>query len=268
MASLVGSVKNMMSDAWWFVPIGVLTAVLFLILDQWYHIPQTLPDDTLNMFLCIYFFILFGIVGVNINRNINNKSPYFPGIFSIFEVLWRGICTSISIIPGVALAYWLNSILTTFTFEYMILTVIFYAIAIALVTPFIFIPAVLCNVGNNPLNAFRLNILFLGAGNVIVQYLSYLLQYALIIGTITAVIYYFILQMLGDHCALLILKCLVIVITFLSAFSYASDLYGDAIPEIKEKVRKPKKKQIKPQSASTIQQRRQRPNGGTSRKTP
>ncbi|MBQ9246195.1 hypothetical protein IJ182_08010 [bacterium] len=251
MASLVTAIRNIMSDAWWFIPVGIFTGVLFMILDQLYHIPQTVDNQTICFLLIIYFFLLIGVAGVNINRNINNKSPFFPGIIAIPETILKSVVTTLAIAPGICLAYGLYKILTNFHFEQFLLTIIFYSLAIALVAPFILIPAVLCNARSNPLDAFRFNILFEAAGNVIVQMLSYLIQYILIVGSVTAVLYFFLLQMLGDHFSLLILLCLLIVITFLSIFSYASDMYGDVIPEIKEKeVKRKKTKNINKRSGN------------------
>ena len=108
--------------------------------------------------------------------------------------------------------------------------------------PFIFVPLVLYSVNGKLTDAFRFNLIYEASGNYTVQFASYLLQYALIMGFATNLVYITILEMLGDHVGLLILKAVVIVISFLSVFSYSSDLYQDVIPEIKEKTQKRQRK--------------------------
>ena len=258
MASLVGSIRNIMSDSWWIVKVGVFTAVLFFILDQGYHIPPSVPEQTIQMALAVFWIIMLGIAAVAMNRNINNKSPFLPGLFSIHEIIIKGIFAAIALIPGILLAYALYIGLSKITVEQPVVTIIFYVLAAAFVSPFLLIPVVLTSAKGNLFDAFRLNILFGGAGNVMVQILSYIIQYAIIVGAVVAVLYFFILEMLGDHFALLILKAFVLVITFISVFSYASDLYGEAIPAIKEKEIKQKRK-VRPMQENTSKNNRIRP---------
>ncbi len=232
MASLINSIRNITSDPWWFVKIGIFSGVLFYILDQGYHIPQVMSDQNIMSMVISLFFVFTGIAAVSMYRNINNLSPFFPGLTSIFEILIKGIFVTIAMFPGLLISYFLYNYLITIEFENLTVTIIIYVIAASIMSPFIFIPAVLACVRGNLLDALKLDIVFKGAGNYIVQFLSYLIQYAIIVGAVTLVLYYFLVEMLGDHWSLLFLKSIVIVITFFSIFSYSSDLYGDAIPQI------------------------------------
>ena len=94
---------------------------------------------------------------------------------------------------------------------------------------------VLYSVNGNLTDAFKFNIIYEASGNYTVQFASYLIQYVFIMGFATYLVYITILEMLGDHVGLLILKAVVIVISFLSVFSFSSDLYQDVIPEIKKR---------------------------------
>ncbi|MCD7779429.1 MAG: hypothetical protein LUH05_02005, partial [Candidatus Gastranaerophilales bacterium] len=80
------------------------------------------------------------------------------------------------------------------------------------------------------------------SGNYVVQFLSYLIQYILILCSVTLCIYFLLLNMFGDHVSLLVLKSILIVISFFSIFIFSSELYGDVIPEIKVKKVKSKRK--------------------------
>jgi hypothetical protein len=176
------------------------------------------------------------------HRNINNKTPFFPGPLSIFDILLKSVFAVIVTAPGIFLGYTLFTYLSkSFTFD-LIVTILVYTIAAAIVSPFIVIPLVLMSVRGNPIDALRLNNLFAGAGNYIVQALSYVIQYIIIFGFITACLYFFFVEMLGDHPILLVLQCLIIVLSFYSFLAYSSDLYGEAIPEIKfaEDTKKPR----------------------------
>ena len=243
MASLINSIRNITSDPWWFVKVGIFSGILFYILDQGYHIPPVMSDQNIMSLVIALFFVFTGVAAVSMHRNINNLAPFFPGLTNIFEILIKGTFVTIAMIPGLLLSYIIYNYLITVQFENLTVAVIIYVIAASIMSPFVFIPAVLASVRGNLVDAFRLDIVFKGAGNYIVQFLSYLIQYAIIVGAVTIILYYFLVEMLGDHWSLLFLKSVVIVITFFSIFSYSSDLYGDAIPQLSIKEKQERKRE-------------------------
>ena len=233
MASLVNSLRNIASDPWWFVKIALFSAVIFYILYSSYDYQAVTPD--LAVIYIVITVLFLGCAAVSMHRNINNKTPFFPGLFSIGEVLIKAIGASAAILPGFLLYY----CCMTFVYKYVVLEPFVMGVIYLFVTlffsPFVFVPAVLYSVNGRLTDAFNFGIIFNSSGNFTVQFLSYIIQYALIFVTMTLCVYFFILEMLGDNVGLLILKCVAIVLTFFSIFSYCSDLYGDVIPEIKEK---------------------------------
>lgn len=239
MASFINSIRNMTGDGWWFAKIGLCSAALFYILYNEYDYP--INDQRILIAKTVLVAIFLGIATVSMNRNITNKIPFFPKIVDIPETILKIIGSCILVIPGIAAYYYAFKYISTYEMEPFVAFVV-YTLTICLLTPLIYIPLVLYAARGKFTDGFRINILFNGAGNVIVQSLSYIIQAGIIGGAIVISIYYMLLQMLGDHVSLLILKSIVLVILFFSTFSYASDMYGEGIPEIEEKVSVPKAK--------------------------
>jgi hypothetical protein len=127
-----------------------------------------------------------------------------------------------------------NYLYENFEFEPFVAFVVYLCVTLFFVS-FIFVPMVLYSVNGNLSDAFKFNIIYEASGNYTVQFAGYLIQYAFIMGFATYLVYITILEMLGDHVGLLILKAVVIVISFLSVFSFSSDLYQDVIPELKKR---------------------------------
>lgn len=230
MASFINSIRNLTSDPWWFVKIAVFSTIVFYVLDQGYY-QRNNPNY-------IYVYILLAVFGMGcasflMNRNITNKTPLLPSLFSIPELLWKSVFASLVALPGTLIFLLIvNYVYENFEFEPFVAFVIYLCITLFFVS-FIFVPLVLYSVRGSLNDAFRFKHIIDASGNFTVQFAGYLIQYAFIMGFATYLVYITILEMLGDHVGLLILKCVVIVISFLSVFSYSSDLYQDVIPEIK-----------------------------------
>ncbi|MCD7779581.1 MAG: hypothetical protein LUH05_02785, partial [Candidatus Gastranaerophilales bacterium] len=144
MASLVDSIRSMTGDSWWIVKIAFFSAVLFFILYESYYYP---PDNTPMMaFYSIIGMLFLGCASITVNRNINNKSPLFPSLFSIPEIIIKSICSTIAILPGLLLYYLcMVFVQTSFEFEPFVMAVIYICIT-AVFSPFIFVPVVLYSV--------------------------------------------------------------------------------------------------------------------------
>ena len=134
MASFVGSIRNITGDPWWFLKMGLFSAALFYVLYIEYDYPPN--DQTILMYKAVLAIIFLGIASVSMNRNINNKQPFLPGILSIPEVLLRTAVSTVLVLPGTIAGFALFKYLETFELEIAVKVVI-YAIAIALVAPFI-----------------------------------------------------------------------------------------------------------------------------------
>lgn len=239
MASLVNSIRSIASDPWWVVKLAFFSSVLFVVMDNDLNYPNGNPA-LVPVYISIAV-IMLGCASIAMHRNLNNITPLFPSFFSVFEVINRSICSVIAILPGAAIYYFcISFVKTNFVFEPFVMGVIYTCITVFF-APFIFIPLVLYSVNGKLTDAFKLKNIFDGSGNFVVQFLSYIIQFVFIIGVFTFLIYTVLLEMLGDHVSLLILKCIVIVVSFFSVFIFCSDLYEDVIPEIKKK-QKPKSK--------------------------
>ena len=239
MASFVNSIRNITSDPWWFVKVVVYSAIVFYVLDQGYY-QRNNPNYVIAYVLLVV--LGMGCASFLMHKNINNRRPILPSLFSIFDLIGKSIGSSLVALPGLVLfIFSANYLYENFEFEPFVAFVV-YLCVILFFAPFIFVPTVLFSVNGRFSDAFKLSNIYEASGNFTVQFAGYILQYAFIMGFATYLVYTTILEMLGDHVGLLILKAFVIVLSFLSVFSFCSDLYQDVIPELKEKVKKRKPK--------------------------
>ena len=242
MASLINSLRSIASDPWWVVKISFFACILFFVMDNDLNYPNGNP--ALIPFYIVIFLAMLGCASVAMHRNINNKTPLFPSVFNIFEIISKSVCSTIAILPGILIySVVISFIQNKIVLEPFVMAVIYICVTLFFV-PFIFIPVVLYSVNANLFDSFNFKNIYEGSGNFTVQFLSYILQFIFIIGASTYVIYTLLLEMLGDNVSLLILKCIVIVISFFSVFIFCSDLYEDVIPELKKKQKKKLKRKI------------------------
>lgn len=236
MASLINAVRSILGDPLWIIKLGVFAAVLVVLYDNNLNFPNGNPQ--LFPAFAVIYLLMLGSAVVTMHRNINNKTPLIPGIFSILDIIIKAIGGFVVVLPASLLYYVaITYIQQNIVFEPFIMAVI-YIIVTAIFAPFIIVPLVLYSVKGNIFHAFRFKNILDASGNFIVQFLSFILQYAFIICTVTYLFYVTLLEMLGDHISLLILKCIVIVISFFTFLIFCSDLYEDIIPAIKDKPRK------------------------------
>ena len=111
--------------------------------------------------------------------------------------------------------------------------VIIYICTVMLFSPFVFIPGVLYSVRGRLTDAFNLRILAEGGGNFSLQILSFALQYIFSLGLLIFLLYKLITEMLNDVLALNVLYSISAVFSFLTLYSYCSDMYDDVIPPLK-----------------------------------
>jgi hypothetical protein len=233
MASLINSIRNISSDTFWVLKLSIFVVALFFLKDKDLNYPT--GDPNLVPFFIFVYFVMLGFAGVAMHRNIHNKTPLFPNIFDLPELVWMAVGGTITVLPASFLYYVaFNFVNTNFVFDDFIMFVI-NLVLLLVFTPFIFTPFVLFTVNRNLFQAFNIMNILEGAGNFIVQAGAYILQYIFTIGILTMLFYYLFVGMLGDHMILLVLKCIVIVISFFSILLYCSDLYEDVIPAIKVK---------------------------------
>lgn len=234
MASTINAIKNLTGDTWWILKLGIFTGAYFFLRNQSHIWRPVLNEQTVQTFEIILLIILFGCAVVSMNRNINNKVPFIPWLKDIPEIIFKTVLAAIAIAPGALVSYMLYVYMSkTFNFDEPIVTYTVYTIAAIVMSAFIFIPLVLFCARGNIADAFRYDIVLKCAGNYIVQVFGFVIAYGLIMGAITISLYFFFLEMLGDHPVLLILQCLVIILTFYTFFSFCSDMYQDVITPIK-----------------------------------
>ena len=239
MASFINSIRNITSDPWWFVKLVAYSAIVFYVLDQGYY-QRNNPNYVVVYILLVV--IGMGCASFMMHKNINNQRPILPSLFSIFHFIPKSIGASLVSLPGILLfILTANYLYNNFDFEPFVAFIVYLCVTLFFV-PFILVPTVLYSVNGSFTDAFKISNIYEASGNFTVQFAGYLIQYFFIMGFATYLVYTTILEMLGDHVGLLILKSFVIVISFLSVFSFSSDLYQDVIPELKEKTKKRRKK--------------------------
>ncbi len=242
MASLINAVRSICGDPLWIIKLGIFAAVLVVLYDNNLDFPNGNPQ-LVPLFAFVYL-LMFGSAVVTMHRNINNKTPLLPGPFSILDIIIKSLGGLVAVLPASLLYYVaIEYIRQNIVFEPFVMTVI-YIIVTAIFSPFIFVPLVLFSAKGNIIDAFKIKNILDASGNFVVQFLSFILQYAFIVCTVTYLVYITLLEMLGDHISLLILKCIVIVISSFIFLIYCSDMYQDVIPEIKEKTPKKLKRKI------------------------
>ena len=235
MASVINAARNLLSDKWWVVKLFVLTVPVFYILQDEY-VAQTIFKENIHILIGL-FMLYLGCSSVIMNRNINNKSPLMPGIFTIPEVIIKAIGSSIVAFPGIAILI----IACYFIHSYVVLEepfamFILYICVISFLVPFIIVPTVLYSVNGSIADGLKLNKVFEASGNFIVAFLAFVIQYFFIVILLSYLIYRLLFEMLGDgNIGISILYSFVIVLSFLLIFSYSSDLYEDVIPAVKSR---------------------------------
>ena len=211
MASFVNSIRNITSDPWWFVKVVVYSAIVFYVLDQGYY-QRNNPNYVIAYVLLVV--LGMGCASFLMHKNINNRRPILPSLFSIFDLIGKSIGSSLVALPGLLLFILsANYLYENFEFEPFVAFVV-YLCVILFFAPFIFVPTVLFSVNGRFSDAFKLSNIYEASGNFTVQFAGYILQYAFIMGFATYLVYTTILEMLGDHVGLLILKAFVIVLSF------------------------------------------------------
>ena len=238
MASVWNAVRNISSDSWWAVKILFLATPIYFIVDGTY-LSIFSEEEKLAIYVLLAA-IYLGVASVTMHRNINNKTPLMPSLFSIPELIVKTIGMSIVSLPLLLLyAYGIYCLNYYLTFEPFVMWVIYICVTLFL-SPFLFIPPVLYSVRGRIWDAFNLRIVFEGGGNFSVQFLSFLLQYTFTIFFVAFLFYQLFLNMVKDDTALKIVISITSVFSFITFYSYCSDMYNEQIPPLPE--RKPNKK--------------------------
>ncbi len=233
MASIVNALRNISSDNWWFIKILVMAAPLFYFFQN--TSPSSFDFDSMLPYFAVGAVLYLGIAAVLMHRNINNKSPLLPSLFSIPEFLVKAIGLSLVSIPLYILYFFLMNLVYNNLELEMYLMIVIYTCVTLFMAPFIFIPSVLYSVNGKIWEAFNFRIILEAGGNFSVQFLSFIIQYIFTILLLTLLFFHWFKNMLDDSMLLNLTVSISLVISFLSLYSYCSDLYGDVIPELKKK---------------------------------
>ena len=234
MASIITAFKNILTDNFWGVKLACLTGLAFGIFYNQNALSANMQNYTLAWGL--FVFLMLGVSGYMMNRNINNRTPLLPGLIQLPLVVKDAICMFVLMLPFSLIMYYAIKFYNeNFTFEEAALNYFFLAAIVIICVPFIFIPAVLYSVRGNILDGYRVNLIALGAGNFIVQFLSFILQFLFTILIATILIFQIFYEMLGAETVFIPLTfAFFSVLSVLVFFSFCSDLYIDVIPEIKD----------------------------------
>ena len=233
MASLIGTIRSSLGDQWWFIKVAVAVYVLYFLVN---NAPKIISSNEILVLLYVMTFIIFlGYAIISMNHNINNKYPLFPGVTNVLDIILKSIgSVCVSIIPviiGSAIVYIISTIHLP-----IVLKNIFYGLAILFMLPFIIIPLVLYSARGKLMDAFRFGIILNAAGNFVMNFVLFALQFVVIFGIIYVCLFYFLQQMFGvNNLATEILRYTFVVISFFTSMVYFSDLYDDIIPVIETK---------------------------------
>lgn len=235
MTSLIGTIRSSLGDQWWFIKAAVAVYVLYFAVND---LPQYVPtQDALMAIYGLLGAVFIGCGTVAINRNINNRYPLFPGISSVLEVLLKSIGSFFVVLTGgiitAAIFYLVGKYIPV---DNTIVRYIIYALTLLFIMPFLIIPLVLYGARGKITDAFRLGIIFGSAGNFIMNFVVFVLQFALIFVLSYFCLFYFLEQMFGKgHISTQVLLYIYAVISFFVSMVYFSELYDDIIPAITSK---------------------------------
>ena len=238
MAGVITAFKNITSDPLWFVKIGVFSIPLYLFFTDKKLILSFFPDEFIFYLVLGCFYL--GISSVLINRNINNKSPILPFILDIIELIKKTIGAVISTIPSlVIIVLLLHFIDTSLNLKEIYIMNIIKISVVVLMFPFLCIPVVIYSARGKILDVIRSSRIFFDSGSFIEHFLWFLIQSIFIVGIASFLLYMGLKQYVGtNNIYVYILYSFLITLYILMIFSWASDLYGDVIPEVKDKNRK------------------------------
>ena len=234
MASLIGTIRSSLGDQWWFIKAAIAVYIIyFLVHDLPVHIPA--PDMQIAVY-GIVGMLFIGYATVAMYHNINNRYPLYPGISSILDILIKSIGSFFVVLTGGLITGGIIYLIGTIPVDNNIVKSIFYALTLLFMMPFLIIPLVLYSARGKLIDAFRLGIIFGSAGNFIMRFLVFILQFAAIFVLSYFCLFYFLKQMFGgEHISLELLLYFYAVISFFVSMVYFSDLYDDIIPVIEAK---------------------------------
>lgn len=239
MASIVNALRNISSDSWWAVKITVMALPIFFFLEN--NVLEKVDSSVNALMFIILGVVYLGCAAILMNRNINNKAPLLPSLFSIPELFMKSVGMSVVSLPLFLLyIFCINYIYTHIILEPFIMAVIYLCVTLFL-APFIFIPAVLYSVNGKISEAFNMKIIVEGGGNFSVQFLSLILQYFFTIFLLALLFYKLFVNMIEDTTAINVVYSYTAIISFLTVYSYCSDMYNEVIPALSDKKRKSKK---------------------------
>ncbi|MBE7704393.1 MAG: hypothetical protein E7Z90_01125 [Cyanobacteria bacterium SIG29] len=230
MASIINAIRNISSDKWWALKLPILAAPIFMVLDN--NIIDQLDSSSNVLMLVLLSLVYFGCAGFLMHQNINNKSPFLPSLFHLPSFFKYSIVTSLISLPLIMIyLYIMNYIIENVILEPFIMWVIYICVTLFL-SPFVFIPAVLYSARGKFSDIFKFNIIIEAGGNFSVQFLSFILQYFFTLFLLTVLFYYLFINMLENDTVLNIVYSLSFVISFLTLYSYCSDMYDEVIPVV------------------------------------
>lgn len=238
MAGIITAFRNITSDSLWFIKIAFFSIPLYLFFTNKKLILSFFMHEYIFYVVLSAFYI--GIASILINRNINNKSPILPFLLDIFEYITKTIGAVISAIPSlVIICLLLHFIDITFDFkEVYILNIIKASVGI-LMFPFVCIPIVIYSVNGKIMDVIKSARIFFDSGSFIEHFIWFLIQSVFVVGIVSFLLYMGLKQYVGtDNIYVYILYSFLITLYVLIVFSWASDLYGDVIPEVKSKTKK------------------------------
>ena len=235
MAGVISAFRNITSDRLWIIKVAVFSIPLFMYFHDKKAVLSVFVHDYI-FFVALGLFYL-GISSVLINRNINNKMPILPFIFDIYEIIIKTIGSVLAALPSlIIVCYILYFVENVVHLDNANVENIIKICTAVLMFPFICMPVVVFSVRGNILDVFKSFKIFFDCGRFIEHFLGYIIYSIIAIGLAAYLIYTGLEQYVGvEKIYVQILYSFLITLYVLMVFSWASDLYGDVIPEIEEK---------------------------------
>ena len=229
MASIINAARNIFSDNFWHLKLIIYSVPLYLFINN------RMNNLSFSVGYIIIICLYLGVCIFLMDRNINNKSPLLPSLFDIPELVKKTVFGSVISLPFLIVYYFvINLVFQMFSYSFPVMCIIFGCVTMIL-APFIILPTVYYSVRERVTDAYNLKLIVDGAGNFAVALLGFIIQYVIIFGFVGTVIYMLIYHMLKDTTMLSIFESLFIVFSFLTLYSYCSNLYASEIPALKTK---------------------------------
>lgn len=232
MSGVINAFRNITSDPLWIIKIAVYSIPLYLYFAYKKAVLSLFIHDYIFYVALSVFYI--GISSILMNRNIHNKRPILPFFLDLFEFIVKTIGSVLASLPILMIiCYLIYFIDNTLVLRDASVLNIVKISAVVLLFPFVCMPVVIFSANGKLIDVIKSFHVFFDCGSFIENFLLFLIQSIFTMGITVILIYFAIKQYIGlDSVYAYAFYSFSVSLYILMFFSWASDLYGDVIPEI------------------------------------